>query len=70
MADVDGRATLKVYEDRTYYLTAVINGETQERCAGPLKFTAKEGMNLATMRIEHNWGNCLAQLNPDFVPPR
>jgi hypothetical protein len=70
VTDVDGRAELTVYEGRTYYLTALINGGTQQHCAGPLKFTAKGGMNLETIRIEHNWGNCLAQLNPKFTPPR
>ena len=70
VTDADGRAELTVYEGRTYYLTALINGGTQQRCAGPLKFTAKDGMTLETVRIEHNWGNCLAQLNPNFTPPR
>jgi hypothetical protein len=67
---VDGRATLSVYEGRTYYLTATVSGGTQQRCAGPLKFTAQEGLALEPIRIEQNWGNCLAQLNPDFQPPR
>jgi hypothetical protein len=70
VTDADGRAELTVYEGRTYYLTALISGGTQQRCAGPLKFTAKDGMSLETIRIEHNWGNCLAQLNPKFTPPR
>ena len=63
-----GRATLSVYEGRTYYLTATINGENQ-RCGGPLKFFAKADQVLEPIVIEHNWGNCLAQLNPGFVPP-
>jgi hypothetical protein len=69
-AGTDGRAALTVYEGRTYYLTATISGGTQQRCAGPLKFSAKDGLVLEPITIEHNWGNCLAQLNPNFRPPR
>jgi hypothetical protein len=69
-AGPDGRAALTVYEGRTYYLTATISGGTQQRCAGPLKFTAKDSVILEPITIEHNWGNCLAQLNPNFRPPR
>src|SRR5438132_1236907 len=69
-ASANGGATLNVYEGRTYYLTATISGGTQQRCAGPLKFTAKDGVRLDPITIEHNWGNCLAQLSPSFRPPR
>lgn len=69
-ADAEGRTTLSVYEGRTYYLVATISGGTQQRCAGPLKFAGKDGATLGTITIVHNWGNCLAQLNPDFQPPR
>lgn len=65
----DGQATLSVYEGRTYFLTAYINGENQ-RCGGPIKFVAKPNLVLDPIVIEHNWGNCLAQLNPGFVPPQ
>jgi Carboxypeptidase regulatory-like domain len=69
-AGADGHAALTVYEGRSYYLTATISGGTQQRCAGPLKFTATDGLTLPTIVIDHNWGNCLAQLNTDFEPPR
>jgi|SRR5271155_4386289 len=69
-SDADGRATLSVYEGRTYYLVATISGGTQQRCAGPLRFEAKDGIIVGTIRIDHNWGNCLAQLNPEFQAPR
>jgi Carboxypeptidase regulatory-like domain len=71
MATTDGigEASLTVYDGRAYYLTALISGGTQQRCAGPLKFTAKSGLVLEPITIEHNWGNCLAQLNPRFRPP-
>jgi carboxypeptidase family protein len=69
-ADTDGRATLSVYEGRTYYLVATISGGTQQRCAGPLKFAGKDGVTLGTITVNHNWGNCLAQLNPDFQAPQ
>jgi Carboxypeptidase regulatory-like domain/Tissue inhibitor of metalloproteinase len=66
----DGRVALSVYEGRTYYLVATISGGTQQRCAGPLRFIAKDGIEVGTILINHNWGNCLAQLNPEFRPPR
>jgi hypothetical protein len=69
-ADTQGRATLSLYEGRTYYLVATISGGTQQRCGGPLKFVAKDGVTLGTITIEHNWGNCLAQLGPEFQAPR
>ena len=69
-AGADGCVTLTLYEGRTYYLTATISGGTQQRCAGPLNFTARDGLILDAISIEHNWGNCLAQLNPNFRPPR
>ncbi len=69
-AGVDGRTTVVVYEGRAYYLTATISGGTQQRCGGPLKFTAEDGLILEPIIIEHHWGNCLAQLNPRFRPPR
>ena len=69
-ADAEGRATLSVYEGRTYYLVATISGGTQQRCAGPLKFAGKDGATLSPIILVHNWGNCLAQLNPDFQAPQ
>jgi len=69
-AHAQGRATLSLYEGRTYYLVSTISGGTQQRCAGPLKFVAREGVTLGAITIEHNWGNCLAQLNSEFQPPR
>jgi hypothetical protein len=65
-ADAEGRATLSVYQGRAYYLVATISGGTQQRCAGPLKFAGKDGVTVDTITIAHNWGNCLAQPNPDF----
>ena len=69
-SDADGRVALSVYEGRTYYLVPTISGGTQQRCAGPLRFIAKDGIEVGTILINHNWGNCLAQLNPEFQPPR
>jgi hypothetical protein len=69
-ADAQGRATLSLYEGRTYFLVATISGGTQQRCAGPLKFVAEDGVALGTITIGHDWGNCLAQLNPEFQAPR
>jgi tetratricopeptide (TPR) repeat protein len=69
-ADTQGRATLSLYEGRTYYLVATISGGTQQRCGGPLKFVARDGVTLRTITIDHNWGNCLAQLDPEFKAPQ
>jgi hypothetical protein len=69
VTDAAGRASVDVYEGRSYYLVATISGGTQQRCAGPLKFTGKDGSTLRPITIEHNWGNCLAQLDPQFQPP-
>jgi hypothetical protein len=69
LPDSRGRATISVYEGRTYLLTAYINGENQ-RCGGPLKFVAKPNLELEPIVIEHNWGNCLAQLSPGFIQPQ
>jgi hypothetical protein len=69
VTDALGEANLTVYEGRSYYLTAVTTTAPQ-RCAGPLAFTATGDMTLQAITIEHNWGNCLAQLNPKFAPPK
>jgi 5-hydroxyisourate hydrolase-like protein (transthyretin family) len=66
----DGKVILPVYEGQEYYATATENGGVQQRCGGPVKFVAKEGLDLGTFRIENPWGNCLAQLNPKFRRPR
>jgi hypothetical protein len=62
----DGVATVPLYEGQEYYMTATQSGGVQQRCGGPVKFLAKDGLDLGTIRIEHPWGNCLAQLNPNF----
>lgn len=65
----DGTATLPLYEGQEYYVTATENGGVQQRCGGPLRFMAKDGLDLGSIKIEHAWGNCLAQLNPHFQTP-
>lgn len=70
LTGADGVAVLPMYEGQEYYVTATENGGVQQRCGGPLKFTGKDGLDLGTIRIEHPWGNCLAQLNPNFHGPR
>jgi hypothetical protein len=69
-ADVNGQASLPLFAWRAYYLTAWVEAGTQQRCGGPLKFIAQDGMQLEDIVIEHNWGNCLAQLNPQFQAPK
>jgi 5-hydroxyisourate hydrolase-like protein (transthyretin family) len=67
--DADGTATLPLYENHEYFITATKTGGTQQRCAGPLKIVAQDGLDTGILRIEHPWGNCLAQLNPNFRAP-
>lgn len=66
----DGQVTLRVYEGRTYYLTAHTSDGNRQRCAGPLQFSASSDQTLPSLVMEHEWGNCLAQLNEDFHPLR
>lgn len=68
-AGTDGRADLSVYEGRTYYLTALVSDGTQQRCAGPLKFTAEEGLVADAITIEHDGGNCLGKLRLNSPAP-
>jgi len=68
-AGADGHADLTVYEGQIYYLTADTADGTGQICAGPLKFIAQDGLMLASITTEHKWGNCLAQLDPNFRPP-
>jgi hypothetical protein len=70
VTDASGMATLPAYEGQEYYVTATQSGGTQQRCAGPVRFVAKDGLDVGTLVIEHPWGNCLAQLNPGFRAPR
>ncbi len=69
MVSADGSATVEVYAGRSYYLVANQNG-VQQHCAGPVRVVAKSGLPTQSLVIEHNWGNCLAQLNPKFKAPR
>lgn len=72
MADVgeDGQAMLPLFEGEEYYITALDNSGQRQKCGGPLRLLAHAGMEIQAIRIEHPWGNCLAQLNPNFRPPR
>lgn len=68
--DANGAATLPLYQGQEYFVTATQSGGAQQRCGGPIRLTAHEGQAGQTIRIEHPWGNCLAQLSPNFHPPR
>ena len=60
----DGKATLEVYAERSYYIVATINtaGGKQE-CGGPEKLDTRNTSSI-TITIVHPIGNCLAYLNP------
>jgi hypothetical protein len=62
--DKDGHALLTVYEGRTYYVSALLRGGAQQRCGGPVRITAKDGMALAAIKIEYDGGGCLARRGP------
>ncbi len=66
----DGAATVEVYAERSYYVTAVVDVEPgKQRCGGPvLVDPQKAGTVLIT--VEHPIGNCMAYLNPQFKGPR
>jgi hypothetical protein len=68
--DANGAATLPLYLGQEYFVTATQSGGAQQRCGGPIRLTAQDGQAGQTIRIEHPWGNCLAQLSPNFHPPR
>jgi hypothetical protein len=66
----DGKVTLEVYAERSYYFTATINTEAgKQRCGGPVAVDPAK-VNAVSIAIVHPIGNCMAYLNPDFKGPR
>ena len=66
----DGKATLQIYAERSYYITAMINIEGgKQRCGGPEALDPKKAISVA-ITIVHPIGNCMAYLNPEFKGPR
>ncbi len=63
----DGTVILPVYDGQEYYLTALMQRGAQQRGGGPVRFTARDGLNVGVVKIEHPWGKCLA-IEPNFHP--
>jgi hypothetical protein len=57
-ADEDGRAELKLYDGRQYYLTATTPGTREPACAGPVKFIARDGLTLDTLTLDKSVHEC------------
>jgi hypothetical protein len=59
-ADENGDADITLYEGREYKLIARTSGEREPGCAGPVKFIAKEGLQLGTLTLDKTWSQCRA----------
>ncbi|MBZ5568000.1 MAG: carboxypeptidase regulatory-like domain-containing protein [Acidobacteriia bacterium] len=56
-----GLASLEVFEERAYFITATLNGaKGGQRCGGPVMW--KKGMKRVAVTIERLYGNCMASL--------
>jgi hypothetical protein len=60
IADENGDADITLYEGREYRLIASTSGYREPACAGPIKFTAKDGLQLGTLRLDKTWEQCRA----------
>lgn len=59
-ADDNGDAEITLYEGRQYSLIASTSGYREPACAGPVKFIAKEGLQLDTLTLDKTWNQCRA----------
>jgi hypothetical protein len=57
-ADANGNAGITLYADREYALVATSNGNREPACAGPVRFTAKEGLQLGTLTLDKTFNAC------------
>jgi hypothetical protein len=58
VADDNGNASITLYEGREYRLIASTSGYREPACAGPVKFTAKEDVQLGTLTLDKTWDQC------------
>jgi hypothetical protein len=63
-ADESGNADIALYEGREYSLIASNSGYREPACAGPVRFIAKEGMQLNTLTLDKTWNECRALQKP------
>jgi hypothetical protein len=59
-ADANGDADITLYEGRQYSLEADTSGYREPGCAGPVKFIAKEGLQLGTLTLDKSIQECRA----------
>jgi hypothetical protein len=62
-ADDNGDADITLYEGREYRLIGSTSGYREPACAGPIKFIAKDGLQLGTLRLDKTWDQCRALQN-------
>jgi hypothetical protein len=60
IADDNGDAEISLYEGREYRLIANTSGYREPVCGGPIKFVAKDGMQLGTIKLDKSWDECRA----------
>lgn len=60
IADENGDANITLYGGRQYRLIASTSGYREPACAGPVKFIAKEGLQLDTLTLDKTWDECRA----------
>ena len=58
--DANGIANITLFAGRTYTLVATTNDIHQPSCAGPVKFIAKEGLQLGTLTLDKSIQECRA----------
>jgi hypothetical protein len=63
-ADENGDAEITLYEGREYSLIAETSGYREPACAGPVKFVAKEGLQLGTLTLDKTVQQCRALQKP------
>jgi len=64
-ADANGDADITLYEGRTYSLEADTSGYREPSCAGPVKFVAKDGLQLGTLTLDKTIQECRAPQKPN-----
>jgi hypothetical protein len=64
-ADANGDADITLYEGREYSLTADTSGYREPACAGPIKFIAKEGLQLGTLTLDKTVKQCRTLQKPN-----
>lgn len=62
--DAKGNADIALYVGRTYTLVATTFEKREPSCAGPVKFIAKEGLQLGTLTLDKTVSECRAQQKP------